>query len=60
MPLILVHMSKSKGRLQSAVFYATVSPIICITSHRAEAGCLGEPEGHRLEHEEGSTLKDLS
>lgn len=35
-------------------------PLKGITSHTAEAGCLGEPEGHRLEYEEGFMLKDLS
>lgn len=35
-------------------------PLKDVTSHTAEAGCLGEPEGHRLEYEQGSTLTDLS
>lgn len=35
-------------------------PLKDIASHAAGADFLGEPEGHSLKHEEGSTLKDLS
>lgn len=41
-------------------FVPQALPLRNIASHAAEADCLGEPEGHSLEHEEGSTLMDFS
>jgi len=55
---LLVHMSHSKGRLSSAVFLPQFLPLKDIASYKAE--CLDKPEGHCLEYEEGSSLKDLS
>lgn len=41
-------------------FLPRALPLKEIASHASEADCLGELEGHSLEHEQGSTLKDLS